>query len=348
MFMTLLIILDGLSDRGKRTPLELAHTPNLDFMAKQGRCGLMYPIKGIAPESGASQFVLLGYNLKKYPGRGPVEALGAGYRIKKGEVAIRCNFSDIKKFKRVKIPSKSIIKKLNRIDKDIKIIPTIGYRAIMIVKNVSPNIRNTHPGYVRYKSYSKAVKVRKTNRRTGNKKIDSFLKKAEKILKNKTILLRGAGNKIPKLRKLKNWSLIADMPVEIGIGKMADMKILERSKNEIKQIIGQKGNVYVQIKGPDKFGHVGDIKGKIKAIEKIDRTLKPLKNSKTLVCVTSDHSTPCKLKRHSADPVPILVYSKNLKKDGVSKFSESSCKKGSLGIIQGKNLMKVLNRVKKS
>jgi len=137
------------------------------------------------------------------------------------------------------------------------------------------------------------------------------------------------------------------MPVEIGIGKMAGMKIMKRSKNEIKQIMRQKGNVYVQIKGPDKFGHVGDVKGKIKAIEKIDRALKPLKNSRTLVCITSDHSTPCSLKRHSADPVPVLMYSKNLKKDSVNKFSELSCKKGSLGTIQGKNLIKVLNRVKK-
>ena len=49
----ILIILDGLADYGNKTALSLANKPNLNFFAKNGLTGLMWPIKGIAPESGA-------------------------------------------------------------------------------------------------------------------------------------------------------------------------------------------------------------------------------------------------------------------------------------------------------
>jgi 2,3-bisphosphoglycerate-independent phosphoglycerate mutase len=340
-----IIILDGLADKlNEKTSLDLAKKANLDFLVKKGKAGLMYPIKGIAPESGASQFVILGNKLRKFPGRGPIEALGAGYKIKEEEVALRVNFAKIKGKKildiREKIPNKKTIKKINEIDKDFKLIPTIGYRAVLIVKNISKDISNTHPGYVRYKNFSKAVSSKMIKGCARNKKMNNFIQKVEKLLKNKTILIRGAGNKLPKVKKLKNWCLIADMPVEIGLARLLGMKVLKRKK-VIKQIVKCKKNIYFQIKGPDHYGHIGNKKGKIKAIEKVDKMLKPLTKLKnTVICITADHATPPSLKRHSKDPVPVLIYGKGA--DKVSKFTEKACKKGSLRHFQGKDLMKKL------
>ena len=56
------------------------------------------------------------------------------------------------------------------------------------------------------------------------------------------------------------------------------------------------------------------------------------------VVVTCDHSTPCKLKKHSNNPVPVLVYN-NKDKDETTHFSEKESKKGSLGKIFGKDFM---------
>ena len=365
----ILIVLDGLGDipykqLNNKTPLEYAKTPNLDFLAKNSKTGLLQPIKNIAPESGEAQFSILGQNLKDYPGRGPIEALSKNIHLKQNQIALRCNFAQIKNNKitslREKIPSKKIIKKLNQINKDIKIIPTIDYRAIMVVNNAHLPISNTHPGYINNKNVSMAItpilkkKTCKGHKQTANK-INNFIKQAEKILKNKTILMRGAGTKPKKIKSLKNWSLIASMPVELGLAKLLNMKILKR-KNEIKQAIKTNTNVYVQIKGPDTYSHRGDLKGKIRIIEQIDKQLKPLKNLKnTIICITSDHSTPCKLKRHSKDSVPLLIYN-NKNKDNTSKksfhwfekgetlsFSERLCKYGSLKTIQGKDLLKTLS-----
>lgn len=352
MVKRVIIILDGLADRpikklGNKTPLEAAYTPNLDYMAMHGVTGLMYPIKGIAPESGAAQFVILGYPLSKYPGRGVIEAIGAGIKIKKRNVYLRCNFAFVKGRRiggRAIVPSKKIFRKLNRVDRDIKIIPTIGYRGIMIVRNGSPNVSNTHPGYIRYKNYSKAVTRSNVERKCHGdkktcKKINDFVREAKKILKNKTILIRGAGNKIPRLRKLRDWSLVVDMPVEIGLGKLLGMRILKR-KNVVGQALKAKSNVYVQVKGPDAPGHLGNFRKKVREIEKIDKMLKPLIKSKDIICITADHATPCKLRRHSKDPVPILIYGKG--KDNVGRFSEKACGKGSIGKIEGKDLRKYL------
>jgi 2,3-bisphosphoglycerate-independent phosphoglycerate mutase len=361
----ILIILDGLSDKieqGKKTSLELAYTPNLDYMASQGMCGMMWPIKGIAPESGSSQFNILGGDLRKYPGRGVIEALGfhKGTKLGARDLALRCNFARVWHQRifnlRAEIPKTSVMSKLNKIDAGIRIIPTIGYRGIMIVKNAgTTNVSNTHPGYEKYKNFSRAVDGRMVEKRCkGDKKvcekINNFLSKAEKIMgMKKTILIRdgGLGKNIPKLRKMKDWYFVGDMPVEYGLARLFGMKMLKKGGDEIGRICSVKGNVYVQIKGPDTFGHRGDKKGKIKAIELADRMLGPLVKlkGKALVCITSDHSTPPELKRHSSDPVPVLVYG-GKKRDETAEFSERACSKGKLGKFTGTHLMKKLDELK--
>ncbi len=356
----ILIILDGIGDLpiaklGNKTPLGAAKKPNLNALAARAKLGLMQPIKGIAPESGAAQYAILGYDLGKCPRRGPLEALGIGYKLKKNEIAIRCNFAKVREKKivdvRMKIPKKGIIAKLNKIDPEIKIIPTIDYRAVMIVKNASDNVSNTHPGYEKYGSISRAVTRTKIERlcrgeKKTCKRINEFIANAEKIMHNGTILLRDAGKKPINVEKMRNWSIIADMPVEIGLGKFLGMKVIKRSKNEVGQIVNCKTNIYVQIKGPDKPGHNGNAKEKTKAIEKIDRMLAPLKKEKNaIICITADHSTPCALKRHSADPVPVLVCGAGIRGDGIREFSERACAKGSIGRIYGKDLMKLILRL---
>lgn len=346
----LLIILDGAADRGDKTSLAVAKTPALDYFARNSLCGMMYPIKGIAPESGAAQFTILGYNLKDYSKRGPVETLSKNIRLKKGEIALRINFATIKGNKiinyRTKIPSKKVLDKINKIDKDIKVIPTIDYRGVIIVKNASPNITNTHPGYKRKGNISTAIipimklKKCKGDKKTA-KKINNFLKEVQKILKNRTIVIRGAGSRVKKFKKLKGWSLVADAPVEIGLARMFGMNILKRSKNEIKQIVKRRDNVYVQIKAPDFYAHRKDFKSKVKALERVDKMLKPLLKLKNIIiCITADHATPWQVGVHTSDPVPFLIYGKKRVRP-VKKFSEKECKKTKIK-IQGKDLMKLI------
>ena len=100
----LIIILDGLGDRpipdlDGATPLEAAHTPNMDQLVTRGRCGLvdpLYPGVPVSTHTGAG--VLFGINTRDaflLP-RGPVEAAGTGLPIMPGDIALRCNFATLR------------------------------------------------------------------------------------------------------------------------------------------------------------------------------------------------------------------------------------------------------------
>lgn len=97
-----LVICDGmgdLPDAKGRTPLSVARKPNMERLAAEGITGLMHTIgRGIIPGSDTAHLALFGYDPKcYYSGRGVFEALGAGMRLEKGDVAFRCNFATAEK-----------------------------------------------------------------------------------------------------------------------------------------------------------------------------------------------------------------------------------------------------------
>lgn len=97
-----LVILDGLADglpsaNAGPTPTESAFTPHLDHACTIGRLGQVVVIgPGVAPESDAGVFALLGYDpVHDSPGRGVLEAEGAGIDLAPGDVAFRLNFATL-------------------------------------------------------------------------------------------------------------------------------------------------------------------------------------------------------------------------------------------------------------
>ncbi len=96
------VVLDGLGDRplkelGGKTPLDAAKTPTFDRLATEGQNALMNVIgPGLTPGSDTAHLALFGYDpLADYPGRGPLEAFGAGLATKPGDVAFRSNFATV-------------------------------------------------------------------------------------------------------------------------------------------------------------------------------------------------------------------------------------------------------------
>jgi len=90
----ILLLIDGLGDRSHpllhgRTPLQAAHTPNLDRIASLGMNGLFHAhLQGTALPSELAHFLMFGYRIEDFPGRGVVEALGEGLDIRKGDAAL--------------------------------------------------------------------------------------------------------------------------------------------------------------------------------------------------------------------------------------------------------------------
>ena len=180
--------------------------------------------------------------------------------------------------------------------------------------------------------------------------------KNKKLLNS--ILLRDAGNKYPNVKPINelytmNFSCIVDMPVEIGISNILKMKAFnaggltdyEEKAKVAAQAMNTENAIYVHLKGPDEFGHDGDAIGKMKNIEEIDKRffgtlLDNIDISKTAVMISADHSTPCINKGHSDDPVPLLISGKMIENDNSQRFTEKEGKNGTIGLIDGADVVK--------
>lgn len=94
----IIVLGDGMSDEplqelNNKTPLEVAETPMLDYLASKSELGLAYTIpEGMKPGSDTANLSVLGYNPKQYyTGRSPLEALSIGVDMKDTDIALRCN-----------------------------------------------------------------------------------------------------------------------------------------------------------------------------------------------------------------------------------------------------------------
>jgi 2,3-bisphosphoglycerate-independent phosphoglycerate mutase len=106
------------------------------------------------------------------------------------------------------------------------------------------------------------------------------------------------------------------------------------------QELNNKDFVLVNIKGADESGHDGLAIQKRDFITKTDSALAPLLDlPHCIIVICADHSTPCTIKDHSADPVPVLIHGDGVRVDGVTRFDEYSCADGGLSRITGAALL---------
>ncbi len=112
--------------------------------------------------------------------------------------------------------------------------------------------------------------------------------------------------------------------------------------------------VLMNCKAPDIAGHDGDAKEKAEVVKRMDAMAGYIKDNmpKDLVVVlTCDHCTPCSLKDHSGDPVPIAIYTPGSVRDESREYSESGCSRGFIGRIRAKDVvpicMDLANRTEK-
>ncbi|MCI4355265.1 MAG: phosphonopyruvate decarboxylase, partial [Thermoplasmata archaeon] len=186
------------------------------------------------------------------------------------------------------------------------------------------------------------------------------------------LLVRNAGG--PSEAPIQSFSdrygfpgaAVTEMPVERGIARVLHLEDLyvgpmgpdrDRSLAERARVtrdaLDRFPFVYVHLKGPDEPGHDGNAPLKREIIEALDRSffgpfLDGLDLDHVRLAVTADHATPCILKGHSDDPVPLILAGAGILPDrrtdagGPRKFGEASAALGSLGTIEGKQVLALL------
>ncbi len=252
-----------------------------------------------------------------------------------------------------------------------------GHRAGLVLRGpgLSSKITDNDPHKAEEKTLDIEPKENNLEAQFTAKILNQFLKKAHQTLKQHPLnqerikqgqlsanylLVRGAGQmkETPGFQEkhgLKS-ACIAGGALYKGIAKILGMDLIEVKGANGLPSTDLKGKfnaacktlenydfVFIHIKATDNLAEDGNYLAKKDFIEKIDENIAPLlKLKNTVVAITADHCTCCKLKSHCAGPVPLLIS--DSQGDGVNSFSEKSCQKGGLAKLEALELMDFLKR----
>ncbi|MDR0751163.1 MAG: cofactor-independent phosphoglycerate mutase [Christensenellaceae bacterium] len=327
-----------------------------------------------------------------YSGRSPLEALSIGVDMRPDDVAIRCNLVTIESdvmvdYSAGEITSSEAKEIIATISKELgsekfKFYPGVSYRHCLIAVNAKEanNIILTPPHDITGKPICEYMP-----KGYMADEFSQMIKKSKHILENHPINLKrikegkrpatnvwlwGAGLK-PNLKSFKelyglNGTIISAVDLLKGIALGAKMQAPEvmgatgtlntNLDNKIKAVINafESGSdyVYLHIEAPDECGHQGDVFGKIKAIEMVNKAVKILTeyliktNCPYTIAILSDHATPIETKTHSREAVPYTIYkSLNPAKSGY-RHTENEAKAG-MYLKEGQELIKEMLGVTK-
>jgi len=149
----LLVVGDGMADYpipelGYRTPLQVANTPNMDLLSRNGRLGLLRTIpEDLQPGSDTAHLTILGYDPHKYrAGRGALEAASRGISLFPKDVAFRCNLvtedqGRLDDYSADQISTSEALELMESLEasigrnEGIELYGGVGYRHLLVLRN---------------------------------------------------------------------------------------------------------------------------------------------------------------------------------------------------------------------
>lgn len=182
---------------------------------------------------------------------------------------------------------------------------------------------------------------------------------SEGKLPGNIILFRGAGTYVPAPSIQERYEMraacIAGGGLYKGIGRYFGMDVIDvpgatgrydsdfgAKVRAAKEILGDYDFIFIHMKPTDSAAEDGNHKLKIQMIEKMDKALGGLLDFDGLLVVTGDHTTPCAIRKHSYEPLPIAIRGEGIRVDDVTAFDERSCAKGALHRIRGLDIMPII------
>jgi 2,3-bisphosphoglycerate-independent phosphoglycerate mutase len=384
----ILVLLDGLGDRsyailGHRTPLQAANTPNLDRLAALGSNGLFHAsVCGQCLPSEAAHYFLFGYDLKYFPGRGLLEAVGLELNFEDRDVLSLAHLSEVAEengilvlrhgpevFHGDKADIEALMDGLTPYETmgvqfKLHKKPFINDAILVMSGNVSPCISDCDPiipgrRMARVVALSENANPDRAQRTA--KALNAYLAYCHHVLQDHEVNCRRKEQNRPranflatqrcgqriKQESFKNlWGLsamlIASGPVYGGLAHELGMTFVQTKDGNDPDFF------HVHTKMPDEAAHTGNPEWKTAVITSLDRGLDELVDAvgtrdDLLVAVTADHSTASISELiHSGEPVPVVLAGPDVRQDDVQCFDEVQAAKGCLGFLRGRELMLML------
>ena len=358
---------EPVTELGGKTPLEYARTPHMDRLATEGACGMLRTIPdGYEAGSDIANMSILGYDPQKYyTGRGPLEAMSMGVDLAPTDVAYRCNLVTVRNeimadFSAGHISSAegaALFSALAPVVPDVTIRAGVSYRNLLVISRGN-GATSTPPhdivgqniaGYLPHGGDALLLL--------------SCMEKSREVFARHPVNLARVNAGKPPATQIWPWSggrrpafplfkdkygktggMISAVDLLKGIAKCAGMEVITvpgatgyldtdytAKARYALDAIRHLDFLYLHIEAPDEAGHLGSVEEKVRAIERVDDVVGMIHEKfDGVLAVLPDHPTPIRIKTHSREPVPFVIWGKG--KDATTQFSEREAQKGSFGM----------------
>lgn len=369
-----LLVMDGLGGLPREgsgpTELEVANTPNLDRVAKRAALGLQIPVDhGISPGSGPGHLALFGYDPVRYSiGRGVLSALGVGFELEPGDIAVRLNFATLDGSGNVadrragRPPDEENRRLVARLRSGVSapagvavwFEPEKEHRAVLVLRGegLEAGVSDTDPqmtGVPPLRATPRSQSAEWTATVLQQVLDSAFDALGDEPVAN-AILARGidAYQRYPTFQERfgLNPLAIARYPMYRGVARLVGMAthpVQETDAGSVRAL-GERFTEFdfhfIHFKAMDSRGEDGDFDAKVASIEAVDALLPEIESLEPeVLIVTGDHSTPAAYRSHSWHPVPILIASRWCRPAADATFGERDCRAGELGIFPAVRIM---------
>jgi len=373
---------DGMADEplaelGGKTPLEYASTPNMDRLAREGRCGTVSTIpEGFEAGSDVANMGLLGYDPRRfYTGRGPLEAASMGIALGRDDVAYRCNLVTVEDgvmvdFSAGHISSEEgarLLASLQESCQRVRLLPGVSYRNLLVVRGGEGN-----PGTPPHDIVGRPVAPYLPGGADRDLLLECMAVAESVFLDHPVNRARRAagrpvatgiwpwsGGRTPAIPRFSerfgcSGGMISAVDLLNGLARLAGLEPIrvpgatgyldtdyDAKARYALAALERLDFVYCHVEAPDEAGHLGSIEEKVRAIERVDGMLGTIMDRfDRVIAVLPDHATPIRTRTHSAVPVPVAV--RGLGTDTTTRFSEREAEKGDLGRLEATALLPLL------
>jgi len=352
---------EAVPELGGRTPLDVADMPNLRALAAHGEIGRAAVIPpGMPPGSDVGNMSILGYDPGRYhTGRAPIEAAALGIELADDQVAYRCNLVTIGDDGTMvdfagghpsTDDAAAVIKALDAAlggptpDGPVVFHPGVQYRHITVTPSTWADAVCTPPH-----DLSDKPVVWPTGPSAPH--LQQLMDASRAIvgpspLAANQVWLWGQGRRprLPSFADLHGLEagLVTAVDLVRGLGVLADIEVIEvegatgwfdtnyEGKREAAlDALGDGADLFViHVEATDEAGHAGNVEEKVRALENWDRRiLADLVDGLDSIgpwrlLLLPDHATPLRLKTHTSDPVPYLLYDRQVAQQG-GTYSEA-------------------------
>ncbi|HEY6533007.1 MAG TPA: cofactor-independent phosphoglycerate mutase [Acidimicrobiales bacterium] len=367
---------DGCADEpvpelGGRTPLEVADTPTLDRLAARSHLGRAAVIPdGLPPGSDVGNMSIFGYDPARYhTGRAPIEAAAMGLKLRPDQVAYRCNLvtvgddATMVDFAGGHPGNEEATEAVKALDaalggEGVEFHPGVQYRHIMVAPADWAEAECTPPHDL-----------------TGQPAVwptGPAAPRLQAIMDDSRQVLAGSGlaaNQVwlwgqgfqPQMPSFEETfgldaALVTAVDLVRGLGVLTGVEVIdldtatgwydtdyEGKRDVALDALADGADLFVvHVEASDEAGHAGDVEEKVRSLENWDRRILAglVEGLDRLgpwrMLLLPDHATPLRLRTHTPDPVPYLLFDSMVDGPG-GTYTEAGV--AELPVVPGHELM---------